>query len=158
MEIVFIETTIVSYLVARPSRDLVLAAHQQITREWWEEERERYHCLTSEEVVRECRRGEAAMARKRNEVLQGLPVVPITSGIRSLADRFMKTGALPEQARPDAVHLAAAMEANATILLTWNCRHLANQRILKRLEREARRLALSLPVVCTPVEMQGGPT
>lgn len=156
MEIVFIETTIASYLVARPSRDLVLAAHQQLTREWWEEERGRYHCVTSEEVMREAEAGEPEMARRRKDALRALPLFPITEPIRELARRFMATGALPVTAGSDALHLAVATDVRADFLLTWNCRHLANSRILKRLEREASAMGRALPTVCTPLEIQGG--
>lgn len=156
MEIVFIETTIVSYLTARRSRDPLLAAHQELTREWWEEERGLYRCVTSDEVVREAADGEAAMAQLRLDVLNELPILPASPTIRRMADRFLATGALPVGARSDALHLASAVEAGATYLLTWNCRHLANARILKRMEREAVSMGRTLPIVCTPLDLQGG--
>ena len=75
METIYIETTIVSYLVAKPSRDLILAAHQKITQEWWREERENYRCVTSEEVLREVSLGDPAMSRRRVETLAEIAVL-----------------------------------------------------------------------------------
>jgi hypothetical protein len=154
-EIVYIETTIVSYLVARPSGDLVLSAHQQVTREWWENERMKYQCIASEEVVREAMLGDTRMAQSRIKVLQELQIVGITAEVEAMAATFMATGALPPTMRPDATHLAAATLSGADYLLTWNCRHLANAHVLRRLQKEAERRGWPLPGVCTPLELMG---
>jgi len=108
MEIVYLETTISSYLVAHPSRDLILAAHQELTREWWEAERGRYPCFVSAEVLHEASMGDAEMSRQRLAVMAGLPVVAITSQIESMAAQFLESVALPAEMRSDALHLAAA--------------------------------------------------
>ena len=155
METVYIETTIVSYLVARPSRDLVLAAHQQLTRDWWQNERVNYQCMISTEVLREAEQGEAEMSRLRLEALEGVEIIRATPEIGALAAAFLNTGALPPFMRSDAVHLAAATLSGADYLLTWNCRHLANAHVLKRLHKEAERRGWGLPTVCTPLEMMG---
>lgn len=154
-EIVYVETTIVSYLVARPSRDLILSAHQQLTREWWENERGKYRCIASEEVVREAMQGDQEMARARIKALEDILVVGITGEVEAMAATFMATGALPPTMRPDATHLAAATLSGADYLLTWNCRHLANAHVLRRLQREAERRGWMLPGVCTPLELMG---
>jgi hypothetical protein len=151
----YIETTIVSYLVARPSGDLVLSAHQQVTREWWENERMKYQCIASEEVVREAILGDTRMAQSRIKVLQELQIVGITAEVEAMAATFMATGALPPTMRPDATHLAAATLSGADYLLTWNCRHLANAHVLRRLQKEAERRGWPLPGVCTPLELMG---
>lgn len=156
MEVLYIETTVVSYLTARPSRDLVLAAHQQITQEWWSTCRQEFLLVTSEETLREAGRGEPAMAALRLQALTGIPMVPISPTIRESARRFIAVGALPSNMESDAIHLAAAAQAGANYLLTWNCRHLANPRILRRLESESRRMGWTLPLVCTPLELIGG--
>ena len=153
-EIAYIETTIVSYLVARPSRDLVLSAHQQVTREWWENERVNYHCIASEEVAREAMLGDTGMAQARIKVLEEVQIVGITAEVEAMAATFMATGALPLTMRPDATHLAAATLSGADYLLTWNCRHLANAHVLRRLQKEERR-GWPLPGVCTPLELMG---
>jgi hypothetical protein len=155
METVYIETTIVSYLVARPSRDLVLAAHQQLTRDWWQNERVNYQCMISTEVLREAAQGEAEMIRLRLEALEGVAIIRATPEIDAVAAAYLNTGALPMAMRSDAVHLAAATLSGADYLLTWNCRHLANAHVLKRLHKEAEQRGWRLPTVCTPLEMMG---
>lgn len=155
MEIVYIETTIVSHLVSNPSRDLVTAGQQQATRDWWRLRRELFQCVTSDETLTESARGDAEQARLRLTALAGLPSLPISLAAEKLAGEFLRTGALPVTARSDAVHLAVASIARADYLLTWNCRHLANAQILRRLEREAVRAGWDLPGVCTPLELMG---
>jgi len=154
-EIVYIETTIVSYLVSRPSRDLVLSAQQQLTRDWWDEERRKYACITSEAVLREAMQGDREMALARLKALEGIQVIRVTEEVEAMASRIMATGALPQTMRPDATHLAAATLSGADYLLTWNCRHLANAHVLRRLHREAGRQNWRLPGVCTPLELMG---
>lgn len=108
METVYIETTVVSLLVARPSRDPITAAHQQLTRGWWQVRRLRFDCVASEEVVREASQGDAAMSRLRLEALAGLPVLPVTEAARGLAKEILRMGLLPPQAVSDAIHASVA--------------------------------------------------
>ena len=155
METVYIETSVISYLVAKPSRDLVTAANQQVTRDWWQQRRVSFACLASQEVVAEANRGNPEHVRRRLEVLAMLPRVAVTADSLELARLFLSTGCLPAKAARDAVHLAVATAMAADYLLTWNCRHLANAQILRRLERETRRPGRLLPQVCTPLELMG---
>ncbi len=155
MEIVYIETTVVSLLVANPSRDLATAGQQQTTRDWWQRRRTAFQCVTSDQTLAEVARGDTEQARLRLAALAGFPILPITAAVEHLADEFLRTGCLPPAARADAVHLAAATCAEVGFLLTWNCRHLANGQILRRLEREAGRFGWQLPTVCTPLELMG---
>lgn len=155
METVYIETSIVSYLVADPSRDLVTAANQQVTRDWWQQRRESFACLASQEVIAEASRGDSEQVRRRLAVLATIPRVAVSTEAQELARLFLATGCLPPKAARDAVHLAVATAIAADYLLTWNCRHLANAQILKRLDHEAQHAAYTLPRVCTPLELMG---
>ena len=155
METVCIETTIVSYLVANPSRDLLNAGQQQATRDWWQLQRGKFRCITSDETFAEASRGDATQASLRLAALRDLPSVPVTAEAEALAEEILGTGALPSRVRSDAVHLALAILVEADYLLTWNCRHLANAQILRRIEREAVRRGWNLPTVCTPLELMG---
>jgi hypothetical protein len=155
METVYVETSIVSYLVAEPSRDLITAAHQQATRDWWNDRRGSFHCVTSDETLAEAARGDSEQAALRLAEITGMPSLSITAEVEELAAEFLRTGVLPAAARSDAVHLAAATLARADYLLTWNSRHLANAQILRRLRREAVRFGWELPTVCTPLELMG---
>jgi len=155
METVFIETTIVSYLVANRSRDLVVAAHQETTEEWWTDFRPRYRCVTSEEVLREASLGDTAMSRRRMDMLAGMPVLSVDVPTRELARELIRTGLLPREALSDALHVSVATRHAVDYLLTWNCRHLANPHLLKRLRAFMAAQKLELPEICTPLELGG---
>lgn len=155
METVYIETTIVSYLVATPSRDAILAAHQQLTRQWWQDQRSAYHSLVSGETLVEAARGDAEQARLRLEALKDLPILPITLEVENLADIILQSGSLPATARSDAIHVAAATLAGVEFLLTWNVRHLANPHLQKQLRALMAARGLTLPEICTPIELGG---
>jgi len=153
METIYIETTVVSYLVANPSRDAILAAHQQLTRQWWQDERQRYKCVTSEEVLREAALGDTEMISHRAKALAGMTVLLVDDTARDLAGEIMAEKILPPAAASDAIHAAVASLNQVNILLTWNCRHLANPHLLRRLREFMARRALTLPEVCTPIEL-----
>jgi predicted nucleic acid-binding protein len=153
METVYIETTVVSLLVARPSGDPIIAAHQQITRRWWQERRLRFDCVTSEEVVREASQGDPEMSRLRLEALAGMPVLPVAETALRLAEEVLRKGILPQHAVSDAIHAAVASSEGIQTLITWNCRHLANPLILRQLRAFMNARGLTLPEVCTPIEL-----
>ena len=123
---VYIETSIISYLTAWPSPEILMAASQEITRIWWEDKRSRYDLFISELVFVEASRGDPDAAQRRLEKLQGLSELEITTETLALANRFLDEGALPKVAANDATHLAVAAMNELDYLLTWNCRHLDN--------------------------------
>jgi len=155
METLYIETTIVSYLVANPSRDLILTAHQEITREWWREERGHYRCVTSEEVIREVSLGDPAMSRRRVEALSEIAVLRVDDAVRLLAKELVQERLLPPAAISDALHAAVASWHRVDYLLTWNCRHLANPHLQKGLRTFMAAHRLVLPEICTPIDLAG---
>ena len=156
METIYIETTIVSYLVAKPSRDLILAAQQKITQEWWREEQEHYRCVTSEEVLREVSLGDPAMSRRRLEALAEIAVLRVDDAVRSLAKELVQEQLLPPVAISDALHVAVASLHQVDYLLTWNCRHLANPHLQKSLRAFMAGRGLVLPEICTPIDLAVG--
>jgi predicted nucleic acid-binding protein len=153
MEIVYIETSVVSLLVANPSRDLILAAHQEATREWWNDQRPLYRCVTSEEVLREVSCGDMEMSRRRLEALAGMLVLVVTDEVRLLAKDLLAHKILPPSVIGDAIHAATASIHQADYLLTWNCRHLANPHLQKALRAFMAAHGLTLPEICTPIEL-----
>lgn len=155
METVYLESTIISYLVSNPSRDLIVAAHQQITREWWARRRQYFSCSISQVVLDEIARGDAEQVKRRLAVAQALPKLPITPSVSQLAAEFVGAGALPPTAAADAVHVAVATVAGTDYVLTWNCRHIANGQLLKKMAAVAERLGYRLPDVQTPEELMG---
>jgi hypothetical protein len=153
METIYIETTIVSYLVANPSRDLILTAHQELTREWWREERGLYRCVTSEEVIREASLGDPTMSRRRVESLSEMPVLRMDDAVRLLAKELVQERLLPSTVISDALHAAVASLHKVDYLLTWNCRHLANPHLQKGLRTFMAARRLVLPEICTPIDL-----
>ena len=149
----YIETTIPSYLTAWPSRDLVRAAHQQTTREWWEQRRAEFDVFVSEIVVDECQGGDPAAAEKRLEVIRNLPLLEETAEAISLAKSLLREVPLPEQAAVDALHIGIAAVQGIDYLLTWNCAHIANAFLRFRIESVCREHGYEPPIICTPDEI-----
>ncbi len=152
---VYIETTIVSYLTARPSRDLVVAAHQQITSDWWANHRHRFDLYISELVLIEASRGDPSAAERRAKALSGIPRLPMNETAEDLARWFVERKIVPEQAVEDALHVALAVSHGLDFLLTWNCRHLANAEVIERLETTCLEQGYLLPRLCTPEQLMG---
>ncbi len=153
----YIETSMVSYLTARPSRDVVAAAHQQISIDWWESRRKDFDLCTSQVVVDEARRGDPDLARRRLRLLEDMPVLKVTDAAQKLAVAIVREGLLSQKAFPDALHIAIATAHQVDYLLTWNCSHIANAEILPRIAAICEPLGLILPYVCTPEELLGDP-
>lgn len=145
----------VSYLTARPSRDVVAAAHQQISLDWWERRRHDFDLVASLLVLNEARLGNPEMAARRLALLEGIPLLDVTDGAQKLAVTFVEKGLLPQSAYPDALHIATATVHQVEYLLTWNCNHIANGEILPRIALICDSLNLALPYVCTPEELLG---
>lgn len=152
---VYIETSIVSYLAARPSRDPVTAANQRLTHAWWNERRHEYELVTSPTVLDEAAAGEPGMAQARLELLSDVERLPHGSEVSLLAAAIHKTANLPPRARTDAAHIAFAAAYGVVYLLTWNCKHIANPTLRPGLERACRLRGYELPVLCTPALLLG---
>jgi predicted nucleic acid-binding protein len=152
---VYIETTIPSYLTARPSRDIVQAARQQLTREWWDVERRNYDLCISQIVLDEAAAGDAEAAQRRMAVIDTLPLLDLTFEVDGLAGTIMQSGLLPASASRDAVHIAVTAVHQVHFLLTWNCRHIANATIFRDLQIIIMSAGYDMPVICTPEELLG---
>lgn len=155
MESVYLETTFISYLVARPSRDLLVAAHQQTTEEWWANRRNAFECCVSQVVVDEASVGDPTEAQKRLAIIGGLPRLEVTIDPEALTEAIMAAGILPPHAVRDAAHVAVAAVHAADYLLTWNCKHLANAQIARRIAVVCQQLGYEMPIICTPEELMG---
>ncbi|HEX7242380.1 MAG TPA: type II toxin-antitoxin system VapC family toxin [Longimicrobiaceae bacterium] len=155
MAYVYLETTILSYLAARPSRDLITAANQQLTHEWWERRRSDFSLCVSEAVLREARAGDPQVAAKRDELAAGLPLLVITEEAIALAEALVRQGPLPPKAATDAIHIAVAAVHAVEYLLTWNCKHIANAEMNPLVRAVCERLGHRMPVICTPAELMG---
>lgn len=138
---VYVETSVISYLTARVSRDLVSAARQQLTQEWWDNSRKNFELFVSPLVVDEALRGDSKAAARRMDALSGVAELELTDEAASLSEFLMKAGALPEKAKDDSLHIAIAAVCRMDYLLTWNCRHIDN--------------AATKPIIRTVCEGQG---
>jgi hypothetical protein len=149
---IYLETTVVSYLTAWPSRDLVTAAHQQITWEWWESRRAEFELYVSQIVIQESSAGDDA-AKRRLEALEDISLLDITEEVTALAEKLIEQVPLPERAGVDALHIAVAVANGMDYLLTWNCTHIANAALRNRIEAVCRSGGYEPPVICTPEEL-----
>jgi hypothetical protein len=152
-ERVYIETTIVSYLTARPNRDVVIAGHQQVTHEWWDTRRENYELCVSQLVLDEAGAGDAEAAQERLLVLRPMLLLETTEEAVELAKALLQAGALPAKAADDALHIAVAANKAVPFLLTWNCRHLANAAMRPVIEAVCKAKGFNAPIICTPEEL-----
>lgn len=150
---VYIETTFVSYLTARPSRDVVVAGHQQTTHEWWDTQRHGYELCASQLVLQEAAAGEPQAAQERLEVLKPMTFLETTAEALALAKELIRAGALPTKAANDALHIAVAAVNGVPFLLTWNCRHLANAPMRPVIESACAGKGVKAPIICTPEEL-----
>lgn len=149
---IYLETSFISYLVARPSRDLIMAARQQITLEWWDKERTNHELYASEIVLREARQGDPNEIAKRTAVLTDLQILDVPEPAENLAALLVKQHALPAKAAADALHIAVATVHGMDYLLTWNCKHIANLTMRAAIERTCRAAGYEPPAIGTPEE------
>jgi hypothetical protein len=151
----YLETTIPSYLVTRPSRDLLVAAHQQITLDWWESRRFEFDLCVSELVLDEVGAGDATLASRRLDLLREARVLTSSNEIVELTEDLIANGPLPRHAAIDAAHIATATVYGCEYLLTWNCRHIANAELHRDIRRVVEGYGYDAPTLCTPEEMMG---
>ena len=150
------ETTVVSYLTARPSRDVVVAGHQQVTRDWWETRRSAFDVYVSQLVVREAREGDPEAAGRRLSVIDELALLDVTSEAEALAFALVEGGVIPSNAGADALHIAVAAVHGVEYLVTWNMAHIANAQLRPGIEEVCRRAGFEPPILCTPEELMEG--
>jgi hypothetical protein len=153
---IYIETSIPSYLTARPSRDVRTVGWQQITSQWWDEHREDYDLYTSELVIAEASSGDPEAATRRLNALKGIPLLPIDEEVEYAANMLIEHNALPATAQADAIHIAVTVIQRMDYFLTWNCRHINNAKMKPVIRRVCMELGHTCPEICTPLELLGG--
>ncbi|WP_295543698.1 type II toxin-antitoxin system VapC family toxin [uncultured Thiohalocapsa sp.] len=152
-ETVYVETSVISYLTARPSNDLRAMANQSTTIEWWETRRPSYSVFASDLVISEASRGHPEASQRRLASIADLPLLQISEDVRALVQALIESHALPEKAETDAYHVAIAAVNGVAYLLTWNCTHIANAHTRPKIENTCRTLGYEPPVICTPLEL-----
>jgi predicted nucleic acid-binding protein len=155
MATVYIETSIVSHASSRPSTNPIIASLQNQARDWWQFERQKFELVTSQLVINEASAGDQNAARDRLNLLNGIPLVPITFEVQTIANALISASMMPPKAAADALHVAAAAFAGVEYLLTQNCRHIANARILPQVYATLKSLGFGDLLICTPAEFLG---
>lgn len=154
-ETVYIETSILGYLTARSSPNLILAANMEITKDWWASRRSAFTLYTSEAVLAEVAQGDAEIAAQRLRILSDFPLLALNQAVQDLATQFLTRSNLPPKAKVDAIHIAVATVHGMDYLLTWNCKHIANAQIQGKLAEISLDFGYVLPILCTPNELMG---
>ena len=155
MDTVYIETSVVSYLRQRPSSQVVMAAHQLLTHKWWNTERTNYDLVVSQYVLDEASAGDPTLAAERLQTLDGIPLLPDAPEVTEIAGEIMSRAILPAKAQVDALHIAMVAHHRIQYLLTWNCKHIANAKIMPRIHAVLADAGVPIPVICTPEELLG---
>jgi predicted nucleic acid-binding protein len=155
MESVYIETSILGYLTARSTDNLIMAANIKLTQDWWDIHRHSFTLYTSEIVEDEAARGDAAIATQRLNLLQSLIFLDLTEEAIELGQQYLQRSNLPPKASNDSLHMALATVYGLDYLLTWNCKHMANAQIQRKLSQISFELGYELPIICTPYELMG---
>ena len=154
-ESIYLETTIISYYSSRPNRDIVIAGHQQITKDFVDKSALQYDIFVSELVIEECKSGDKEAAILRLELLKTFNLLELNDAALSLAKSLVSSKIVPNQYAEDALHIALATIHGMDYLVTWNCKHIANAHIRNKLEKAIRKNGYILPVICTPEELMG---
>ena len=155
-ESIYLETTVVSYYTSRPSRDIIILAHQEITREWWSTAAKRFNIFISEIVIEEAGLGDEEAAKRRLEELRVFPHLELNDVVEKMAQIYMEKLDIPEKSFRDTAHLAVASVHNIDYLVTWNCAHLANGEVIKKLVKINKFFNIQTPIICTPEELMEG--
>jgi len=151
----YVETSIISYLTARPSRDPIVSARQQLTQVWWEQYRNEFELFISGYVIQEARIGDSVAAQRRLDALQDISVLPSTNEVEKLALEIRNYGTLPEKATLDSLHIAMAISHRIEYLLTWNLKHLANPVLQRKIYTFLSENNHPICTIATPNELLG---
>ena len=151
----YLETSIISYLSAWPSHDLIVAANQRITQDWWQLHRQDFDLFISQLVGEEASAGDKKAAQRRLEKIKELPLLILNKESVAFAEKLVKEGSVPPQAVEDALHIAVATLNGMDYLLTWNFKHIANAAMRYKIERVCRLSGYEPPIICTPQELLG---
>ena len=151
--IVYIESSVISYLISRPSRDVVIAGRQAISHDWWENHRQRFELRVSALVEEEIARGDSLAAERRISLIEGIPNLAISDKATELAELLLTQGAVPKGSEEDALHIAIAAAQSADYLLTWNFKHINNAEMKSAIVKVVESYGLVCPQFCSPEEL-----
>jgi hypothetical protein len=152
---VYIESSVISYLASRPSRDVVIAGRQAISHEWWENHRQRFEIRVSALVEEEISRGDTVAAGRRIAWIEDIPSLAISDEAMALAELLVAQGAVPKGSEEDALHIGIAAAQGVDYLLTWNFKHINNAEMKSAITKVVESQGLVCPQLCSPEELGG---
>lgn len=152
---VYIESSVISYLVSRPSRDVVIAGRQAISHDWWENHRQRFELRVSALVEEEISRGDSLAAQRRLALIEDIPSLAISDKATKLAELFLTQGAVPDGSEEDTLHIGIAAAQGVDYLLTWNFKHINNAEMKSAIIKVVESYGLVCPQICSPEELGG---
>ncbi len=152
---IYIETSVVSYLTARPSNSLIVAAWQKETIDWWETQKDRFDLYISEVVVEEASRGDPSAVSRRLAALEGIEILRLNKSVVDLSKALIQEGGIPKKALDDALHVAITTVHRIDFLLTWNCRHIDNAEMKPKIRKIIEEQGYLCPEIATPIELMG---
>jgi predicted nucleic acid-binding protein len=150
---VYVESTVISYLTAKPSRDVVVAGHQQLTREWWDYSLPKLNPFVSQFVVNEVSAGDPVASKARLKSISTFSLLEMKPEIEHIANQYFRAIRIPEKAKSDAFHLAVATWHGLDFLVSWNCTHIASARVRGIVEQINAQNDFATPMICTPEEL-----
>ncbi|RPI76458.1 MAG: PIN domain-containing protein [Desulfobacteraceae bacterium] len=150
---VYIETTVVSYFTAKPSRDIMIAGHQEATRELWAKLSTKYKAYVSALVYQEAGKGNPEQAKMRIAVIAEFPMLDIDDETRSLAEKIIAKKGIPTEYPEDALHIAVAAVNGIEVIITWNFAHLNNPFTRKKVRKIVEAEGYGCPEICSPEEL-----
>jgi len=153
---VYIETSVISYLTARPSRDLIVAAHQESTRIWWSDMKDNFELYISQLVIDEVQKGDFEASSRRMEQINNFRKLNLTNSVTELAFHLVSSKAVPKNSVEDAFHISFSAVHKMDFLLTWNFKHIANAVAKKKIESSVNAFGYKLPLLCSPLELVRG--
>ncbi len=149
---VYIETSIITCLTGRPSRDLIAAARQELTQCWWEHAAPLFELVTSQSTIREAEEHNWATS----EIVSKLRRLAQNEATLSLSNRLVESGLILESAREDAMHIAIGAAYNCDYLLTWKFESIASVDRRRRIDSIVEKAGFACPAICTPPQLHGG--
>jgi len=150
---VYVETSVVSYLTARRSRDAVISRNQSATRTWWQVAQQRFELVASTLVVDEAGLGDRSAAIERLNALKPLRILEVRDEARALTRAFIRNRAVPQGAVDDALHIATAVVHGVEYLATWNLKHIANAESIARVEQVCKNEGYEPIIIGTPRQL-----
>ena len=152
-ESVYIESSIVSYLTSRSSRDVVVSARQVITESWWLNQRSNFDLFVSALVIQEISKGDQEAAERRLSSVVDIPLLGVSQDALLLAEALIVRGAVPKTSEEDALHISIAAASGIDFLLTWNFKHINNAHTKAAIGAVVEAYGFACPVLCSPEEL-----